>query len=347
MKPRNMKRLRRYSLVLLITAMIYAVVQFASGILPFGIWTRPWKITAIEIATALVAAFITDNLLYRYERSMRKRAVLPVTRWEIAKDFFKVYLLLFVTVNALLTPMAAFTDDGLQIKDIVMINTIPMLFNLLYFAVIRGNHYLQSYVQQQVQLEKLRNDQLQTELKFLKAQYHPHFLFNALNTIYFQMDEDVAGAKRTVEQFSDLLRYQLYDPQQEVPVQRELDYLQRYLALQQLRSERLKLEVYIDEALQQQQVFPLLLLPLVENAFKYVGGAHELSISASWTAPLMIFRVRNSVGGAPSLSLQTGKGIGLDNLRRRLELLYPGKHLLEIEQEEIFFTVTLTLSLSI
>ncbi len=72
--------------------------------------------------------------------------------------------------------------------------------------------------EQKLLVEKITNDQLETELKFLKAQYHPHFLFNALNTIYFQMDEDVGEAKKSVEKFSELLRYQLYDQRQTVPV---------------------------------------------------------------------------------------------------------------------------------
>ena len=96
---------------------------------------------------------------------------------------------------------------------------------MLYFAIVRGNQYLKNYVGQKIQLEKIANDQLQTELKFLKAQYHPHFLFNALNTIYFQMDDNVAEAKKTVEKFSELLSYQLYDQQQTVPISQEIDYL--------------------------------------------------------------------------------------------------------------------------
>ena len=84
----------------------------------------------------------------------------------------------------------------------------------------------------------------------MKAQYHPHFLFNALNTIYFQMDEDTEGAKHSIEKFSELLRYQLYDQQQQVPIMQEIEYLQSFIELQKIRStDKLKLNVDFDKKL--------------------------------------------------------------------------------------------------
>ncbi len=178
-------------------------------------------------------------------------------------------------------------------------------------------------------VEKVRNDQLATELKFLKAQYHPHFLFNALNTIYFQMDENVGAAKESIEKFSELLRYQLYDQQQTVPVSQEIRYLGNFIQLQQTRSsEKLRLEVEFDERLNGQLVYPLLFLPLVENAFKYVGGNYHIRISARVEGPAIRFEVGNGVPA--ELPMRKEGGIGLENLRRRLELLYPGRHSLTV-----------------
>jgi LytS/YehU family sensor histidine kinase len=198
-------------------------------------------------------------------------------------------------------------------------------------------------------LEKITNDKLQTELKFLKAQYHPHFLFNALNTIYFQMDENVADAKKSVEKFSELLRYQLYDQQQQVSMSQEMEYLKNFIELQKIRaSEKLKLNVQLDDKLNGQQVYPLLFLPLVENAFKYVGGDYILSVKVGIHENEIDFSVENSIETSPpTLKLRRARpnGIGLENLKRRLDLLYPGRHVLKTETKNDRFFATMNLQL--
>jgi LytS/YehU family sensor histidine kinase len=199
--------------------------------------------------------------------------------------------------------------------------------------------------EQQLQIEKISNDQLQTELRFLKAQYHPHFLFNALNTVYFQMDEDVSRAKQTIEELSELLRYQLYDQQQQVSIRQELQYLQSYIYLQKSRmNDHLNLQVEFDEGLDGQQVYPLLLLPLVENAFKYAGGEYWINISARLNNGQLQFEVSNA---KPDIipERKGRSGIGLDNLQRRLALLYPNRHTLAIHDNGKSFTANLNIGL--
>jgi len=208
---------------------------------------------------------------------------------------------------------------------------------------------MKAYIDGKIQLEKITNDKLQTELKFLKAQYHPHFLFNALNTIYFQMDENVAEAKKSVEKFSVLLRYQLYDQQQTVPVSQEVRYLRNFIELQEIRSsDKLQLSVRFDEKLNGQQVYPLLMLPLVENAFKYVGGDYWIRIEALIDKDELQFSVANAIPGKIPIPVSDQKagGIGLDNLRRRLQLLYPDKHRLQIEKKENEFHADMAIKLN-
>ena len=210
---------------------------------------------------------------------------------------------------------------------------------LLYFAIVRNN-YLKEYIQQRLQLEKIANDQLQTELKFLKAQYH-RIPFNTLNAIYFQMDENVAAAKKTWRNFQ-LLRYQLYDQQQTVPISQEIEYLNSFIGLQKLRSsEKLQLTVHLIKTWDQ-QVFTVI-LPFVENAFKYVGGDYKLQIEASNGENQLSFHITNSL--PVDMPPVANGGIGLENIKRRLELLYPGKHELIIQKEKEKFTATLTLTI--
>ncbi|HEY0680065.1 MAG TPA: histidine kinase [Chitinophagaceae bacterium] len=339
-----MRNFLKYIFPLLFGLLIYTSLRLVNDIISdTQFWKRHWSINAIEIGTTILISYVFSYILNYFIKRFSRRHGTMITGKMILREFVTVYFFCMIILNITATPMAALTDDGLQLYDIVNINLIPMLYLLLYYAIIRGNTSLKAYYEQQVQLEKLKNDKLDTELKFLKAQYHPHFLFNALNTIYFQMDDDVGAAKRSVEKFSDLLRYQLYDQQQTVPISQELEHLDNFIALQKVRSpEKLKLEINVSSSLNTQQVYPLLLLPLIENAFKFAGGDF-ISINASGNKDEINFEVRNSI---PKMAIP-GKngGIGLQNLKRRLELLYPEKHELNILRTDDTFTATLKLRL--
>jgi LytS/YehU family sensor histidine kinase len=157
------------------------------------------------------------------------------------------------------------------------------------------------------------------------------------------MDEDKEGAKRSIEKFSELLRYQLYDQQQQVPVMQEIEYLQSFIELQKIRStDKLKLRVDFDKQLNGQLVYPLLFLPLVENAFKFIGGNYQMLVEAKVQDGYIDFRVENSVPLIKQNEARAG-GIGLENLKRRLDLLYPGRHTLKLQKEGDNFKAELKL----
>jgi hypothetical protein len=304
-------------------------------------WERSVWLNSIEFGfILLIGPFFIAGMqwLFRYFDTHWGHAF---SRQRITRELGVVTVYMLLYQNILLMPVPALTDDGLQWYDFADVNVIPMLYGYIYYGLSRSNYFLQAYVDNRLKLEKVMNDQLQAELKFLKAQLHPHFLFNALNTIYFQMDEDVSAAKKSVELFSSLIRYQLYDQQQTVTVRRELDYLESFISLQRLRaSEKLNLSVDFDPELQEQVIYPLLFFPLVENAFKYVGGGYHMLIKAGLADDQIVFVVENDI---PAIFNSRVGGIGLDNLRRRLELLYPGKHQLDIHKSDTSFKVRLTL----
>jgi hypothetical protein len=330
-----------YGLVVYFT--IRLLLDSATGM---KFWERSWKLNLFEQSFCVLMGYLfvwTFRRLFRYFDS---HWLGSIGYKRIARELFYVFLVNLIFQNAFLTPMAALTDDGLQWYDFIDINTIPLLYALIFYGVSRSGMFLQAFINNKILLEKITNDKLLTELKFLKAQYHPHFLFNALNTIYFQMDEDVSKAKKSIEKFSELLRYQLYDQQQTVPISREIQYLEHFIALQQARSsEKLQLLVNFNENLNGQQVYPLLFLPLVENAFKYVGGDFHMLIEAWEEKNSIRFRVINSIPEAIVTEKKEG-GIGLDNLKRRLELLYPGKHRFTIQKEKEQFSAELNITLT-
>lgn len=323
--------------------LIYTSLRLVNDIISgTQFWKRHWSINAIEIGTSIIVSYIFAYILNYFVRKFSRTHGTRISAKMILREFVTVYFYCMLVLNATATPLAALTDDGLQAYDLVNINLIPMLYLLLYYAIARGNTSLKAFYEQQMQLEKLRNDKLDTELKFLKAQYHPHFLFNALNTIYFQMDENVDAAKKSIEKFSELLRYQLYNQQQTVSISQEIEHLQNFVALQKVRSsERLKLEMQIGPGLNGQQVYPLLFLPLVENAFKYAGD--RITITANGSEKEIEFTVENSIPVLPIPGKQGG--IGLQNLERRLELLYPNRHQLIISRTNDTFMASLKLSL--
>lgn len=335
-----MKRFWKYLFPALFWTIIYASIRLVNDTTANErFWERPWHVTAIEMGIGIIVGYGVDWLLRGYVRRM-SRARPVFDSMQVLREFLRLGLVSLVLINLVLYLVHYLIDDPVDMADIAIANILILLYVLLHYAISRGNNFLKAFIAERLQLEKIRNDQLSTELKFLKAQYHPHFLFNALNTIYFQMDEDVAGAKHSIEKFSELLRYQLYDQGQMVPVARELEYLHAFVELQKMRSsDRLELRIDIDERLGQQQVYPLLFLPLVENAFKYVGGDYGIFIRASAEGPRIRFSVTNSIPGN-QFPVKPG-GIGLENLRRRLELLYPEKHRLDIVKTSDSFKATI------
>lgn len=194
--------------------------------------------------------------------------------------------------------------------------------------------------------EKERADQ---ELNLLKSQINPHFLFNTLNTIYslaLVNSEHTAGA---VMKLSDMMRYVLQDVNREkVPVALELDYIRHYVGLQQLRLNQnitVVLEVEDDDA--GQQVAPILLVPFVENVFKHGTSAHEkaeILIRIKCSGNTLDLKTINRI--FPERYREEGSGIGLTNTKKRLELIYPGKHQLDLKEDGDRFFVNLTIELS-
>lgn len=325
--------------------LIYLSIRLANDVISHTrFWERPWQSTAAELFWgALINYLLAYTVWYLLQRNTDKIAGHPTTRETVRELVFVIIVLEVITLVTFL-PLAALTDNGLQWQDVVYIGMIPLMFWLVYYLWIRGNELIRKSYQQQLQIEKINSDRLQTELQFLKAQYHPHFLFNALNTVYFQIEESNVAARHTVEKLAELLRYQLYDQQQDVPLNQELEYLRTYVDFQKERSsENLRLEFNTEGNGSGMRIYPLLLIPVVENAFKYLGGQYQLSIRSGIQSGIFRFEVINSIPKRES-SVSPG-GIGLENLKRRLDLLYPGKHHLELKKSENNFTANLTIEL--
>jgi len=203
----------------------------------------------------------------------------------------------------------------------------------------------------QNQLLETDKQRVQAELKALKAQVNPHFFFNTLNSIYsmsLDKDERLPG---TVLQLSGLMRYFLYESREDlVPLSKEIHVLKDYIALQKIRSdEKLEITTEMEEHPGERRIAPLLLITFVENAFKHgaKGSTGNAFIKIKLTAAqnTVNFRVENNKGVVDQASKDDYGGLGLDNVKRRLELIYPQRHKLTVENSDQTFLVHLQLQL--
>ncbi|MEL6969582.1 MAG: sensor histidine kinase [Bacteroidota bacterium] len=191
------------------------------------------------------------------------------------------------------------------------------------------------------------------ELKLLKAQLNPHFLFNTLNNLYGLAVTKSDKLPDLMLKLSDLLRYSLYNTQEQwVPLSSELQYIQNYITLEQLRLEERTAIDYVQEGqADQQRIAPMLLIVFLENAFKHFGAsddeAAQIKIKLSISENKLLFSCYNTKDEhiTESPRAQNTSGIGLANVRKRLNLLYPNRHELGIQNETSSFRVFLELQL--
>lgn len=189
-------------------------------------------------------------------------------------------------------------------------------------------------------------------LDFLKSQINPHFLFNALNTLYgTAIQEHSERTAQGIQQLGDMMRFMLFDNMQDhISLHKEIQYMRNYIDLQKLRtqaSDKIRIDTQLDEAACQHSVAPMLLIPFVENAFKHgisLIRPSWIKVSLTCTPDKVYFDVYNSVHPTPEKDPEEkSSGIGLENVRQRLNLLYPGRHELAIHRSQTEYFIHLTL----
>lgn len=233
-----------------------------------------------------------------------------------------------------------------QFKTRVYDNVLPHIFLVIAGAAAK---LIYDYLQAQRRLSDMTRENALAELNFLKSQINPHFLFNSLNTVYFLISKENTDARNALHQFSEMLRYLLYEAKGErIPIEKEMTYLQDYIRLQQWRKDdKYKVDFTCSPDVKAFTIEPLLLIPLVENAFKHIShhpaGANFIQVVAALQGTEFLFRVDNSRDAHPST--ERPGGIGLPNVKRRLELLYPDRHQLDIEDTGDRFIIQLKIIL--
>ncbi|QHL87932.1 sensor histidine kinase [Nibribacter ruber] len=223
----------------------------------------------------------------------------------------------------------------------VLLTLVPIFLFLSWLARVTENLVLNT-----IKKEQLEKQAVETELHYLKSQINPHFLFNTLNNIHTLVYKQAPAAPQAVMQLASLMRYMIYESNAPtVPLAREMDYLQDYMSLQQLRYKKSPVvDLTVEGETESCHIAPLLFIHLLENAYKH-GPARlepgDLKVQIEISEDILTFRVQNPVRQNPVSALEEPGGIGLPNVRKRLALLYPGQHSLEIHHAGDTFAVVL------
>ncbi|AXY72504.1 hypothetical protein D3H65_00265 [Paraflavitalea soli] len=267
---------------------------------------------------------------------------------------FSFRSLIQLLVSSLLCTFPFFTFDGLDMPARLFI--FCMICWGMQLLITTPVSWL-IYQQRKDRILQLRGAEealvkSRADLQFLRSQINPHFLFNALNTLYgTALREKAPDSAAGIQMLGDMMRFMLHENHQDlIPMSKEVEYLQNYIALQKLRtpaSPDMVIEDHIDEQGCNHPIAPMILIPFVENAFKHGVSLREkswISIILSCNEKGIRFEVRNSIHPpAPNDPETEHSGIGLTNVLERLTLLYPGKHAIDIKTNEQEYIVRLSL----
>ncbi len=240
--------------------------------------------------------------------------------------------------------------DSLGMIDRRKISVFWNIVPIIFVAAISTGYGLLNYVVKEEKLkQEAQQERLQSELSFLRSQISPHFIFNVLNSIVYLIRSKSNLAEPVTIKLAELMRYMLYESgDAQIPLDKELAYLNNYIELQKVRFEEdVKIDVHTEGAATTQIIEPMLMIPFVENAFKHgVGMVSDpvIAVFLKITDTDLSFSVRNKIAPETTESKDGSSGIGLKNVKRRLELLYPNAHYLDIKNENGWFEININLT---
>jgi len=308
----------------LITLLFYAFTRKNS------IETSGWSyfLTDVLSRNILIASACYINVYVLFDRHFKKGRYLVYT----------LYLLLLLISYVLLQNVFDYWLSKTGNTHFLYNTYYNFSIAIFYIAFTLALELSKRWYQQQILLRKIQMEKL-----------HPHFLFNSINTIYFQIDSSNENARQSLNKFSDLLRYQLYECNEDkIPIEKETTYLKNYIDLQRLRKDNNhNITINIDEGVRDFYIAPLLLIPFVENAFKHLSnnssGTNSIQLDMDRKNGHFIFSIANSMNVGIQDNGQTG--IGLKNVKRRLDLLYENRYKLDIKKNHACFMVELQIEI--
>ncbi len=299
-----------------------------------------FTVTLIKVADIALMIYITNYVLI--PRLLYKEKY----GWFALLFIVMILMTSFIKMNILgrMLNNPALYHWTINFKERLYDNILPHFFLVIAGAAVQ---LMLDYGKLQQRMAETAKEKAEAELNFLKSQISPHFLFNSLNAVYFLIHKDNTEAREALHQFSEMLRYQLYETNgNTIPIEKEIDYLKDYTNLQQLRKDKkYTVEFSYGPGVKGFLIAPLLLIPFVENAFKHISHRYDkvnyVKIDMDCQQGKFNFKVENSKENA-GIAEKAG-GIGMANVKKRLELLYPGKHDLKVTETKDTYTIYLNL----
>lgn len=276
----------------------------------------------------------------------------------LSKNKFLTYCGLLLLATFILTPLKMvvfyFKFEGLTgaQQSLIRNQSWYFVFMFLFGASSSVVKIITDWVRAVREKQELETRTMQTELRFLKSQINPHFLFNTLNSLYALTLKKSDKAPEIVIKLSEMMRYMLYEcNEKQVPLSNEVNYIRNYLDLERLRQgQNVDIQLEVVGTVSDQKIAPLMFIPFIENSFKH--GLHNNIAQAFVHMRLTVdgqkihFTCENSKGEAlPVQEHRRSGGIGLVNVRRRLDILYPEHYNLKINDSPHSYAVTLSLDL--
>lgn len=313
---------------------------FFSIIKVFQDYKYALAVSAFNVLTLYITHFISTRYL------------IPIFNTKNTRRYLLASCIVMLIITSITTSIEVFYIGQFRVATH---EAPPMLFHylrqmlMLSFVLFVDNTF--NLIEQTTKLKEaeklLKEDKLETELKLLKAQIDPHFIFNALNNIYSLTYMQSANAPDSVLKLSEMLRYVFYDcSKDKVNIAGEIKYIENFSAFQQMKSET-KQNISLDTQVQNSmtEIAPMLMIPFIENAFKYSRIEEDsdayVKIVVSQDPKNLHFSIINSV---PSDNKPlSGSGMGINNVQHRLEIIYPQKHKLQIVDNKTDFEVNLEL----
>lgn len=315
--------------------------------------TRGFRLQAIDFQTAiniiitllLLAVSVYLNLIILLPLFFNKRRYLLFSLLELLN------IALFICLNYLIS--LAFEGKHPDFLNEMIAEFILVLVFLIITTLIKFTRDSLALQDATLRIREIERENVVSELRALKAQINPHFFFNTLNSIYSLSLDKSDKTPELILRLSELMRYIIYETSDDnVSMEKQLDFFRNYIYLEQLRTEeKIRIELEVKGKHTDLLIAPLLFLPFIENAFKHVAKEKDNPSFISILFDLsnedsIVFSVKNKKYTSSRLINSNNEGIGLSNVRKRLNLLYPLKHTLEISDSDDIFDVKLTLKLS-
>ena len=324
--------------------LLWASLILQSGMEGLGLMRKNMLLYVFELISrnALLMGIVYINLLIFIPRLFKQKRVFAYISSLVTVIIGYIWISV-VLDNYIYPNMEGWRNEGISWGAMSLFFFTATRYVIISFLF----YYIQEqYVQKQkimaLQLEKTRSD-----LNYLRSQINPHFLFNTFNNLYSLAIDKSEKTPEIIMKLSDMMDYMLYESNEaEVSLEKDVENLQNYIEIERIRQgNNAQIRFHTEGALAGRKIAPLLFLPLVENAFKHgVNNSIEnasLEGHLSVNAATILFKLKNNIPTTNSRNGHLSRGIGLENLRKRLELSYPGQYLLETYHKDGIFYTTL------